>query len=244
MSEKTYWIVLIAVFIAIALLIWLLLVPIGFIEYNLGVNLFTGSIFMVLTIVFLSWFVTLRERGQWKEVKQEVFLDIQSEIGPLFGEMLEFIEDGLAVKLSLLTTKDERARNRNAFLELCKLKDSEKIRLNPDALKDFQQNKASLEHFLGIGKRLGDIQVRYSRFLSPDITRSLQKIHFSITGLEIHHELHHTKARLPKEMAEALFKDKTVNPEELTSLGVSMALKIMAEAIYNIHCNGIEFWYV
>lgn len=70
LSEKSYWIILIASFAIFALSIWLYFIPYHIMEYSLGVGFFTSAIFMVLTIVFLSWLFNLRETRQWEHVKK------------------------------------------------------------------------------------------------------------------------------------------------------------------------------
>lgn len=69
LSEKAYWIILIVAFTEFSL-VWFWLVPYRIVEYNLGANLFTGPIFMVLTIVFLSWLFTSGEKNQWSLVEE------------------------------------------------------------------------------------------------------------------------------------------------------------------------------
>ena len=77
-SERLYWIILIAFFTALALTIWLWLVPYQILEYNLSVNLFASSIFMVATVISLSWLISLREKAEWNVVKYAVHSRIQT----------------------------------------------------------------------------------------------------------------------------------------------------------------------
>ena len=77
-SEKGYWLTLIAIFSIFAVLIWAVFIPKQFIEYNLGVNLFTSSIFTVLTIVFLSWLFDLREKAEWHQLEMRYFFLLNS----------------------------------------------------------------------------------------------------------------------------------------------------------------------
>jgi hypothetical protein len=71
-SERTYWLILALVFLAITLFFGLWAIPYKIIEYNLAVNLFTSSIFMVLTVVLLSWLLNVRKKAEWKAVEHRV----------------------------------------------------------------------------------------------------------------------------------------------------------------------------
>jgi glucan phosphoethanolaminetransferase (alkaline phosphatase superfamily) len=68
-SLKIFWLALVVFFSAFALLIWVWLIPYGNLEYNLAVNLFTSSIFMVFTIVFLNVLFNARKKVSGKPSK-------------------------------------------------------------------------------------------------------------------------------------------------------------------------------
>lgn len=91
LSEKIYWIILIVAFAGFALSIWLVLIPYEVVEYNLGVNLFTSSIFMVLTVIFLSLLANLRERREWKNVETWVKRKMGEQLYYLFNILARFI---------------------------------------------------------------------------------------------------------------------------------------------------------
>jgi hypothetical protein len=75
-SEKAYWITLVIIFTSFALVVWFYLLPFGYIDSNLAANLFTSSIFMVITIIFLSWFIGIREKQEWTKVKHVTYSKI------------------------------------------------------------------------------------------------------------------------------------------------------------------------
>jgi Mg2+ and Co2+ transporter CorA len=55
------------------------------IEYNFGVNLLTSSIFLVLTIIFLSWLFSVREKAEWRVVESKVLKRISDRLLSLFS---------------------------------------------------------------------------------------------------------------------------------------------------------------
>lgn len=93
LSEKAYWVILIVVFIGLALSIWFWLIPCGIVEYNLGVNLFTSSIFMLMTIVFLSWLFVFREKMYWKTVEKKVHSTIENNARAI-GDLSLLLDPG------------------------------------------------------------------------------------------------------------------------------------------------------
>jgi hypothetical protein len=143
LSEKLYWLILIAGFTAFATLLWFWLIPCQIIEYNLAVNLFTSSIFMVLTVVFLSWLFSLRERAEWNNVKNEVFFNIRLELATLFDEILEYLEGGLDLKISLYGEKDKQKNREMISSGLKKLIDS-KIVPTSLAVSSFFKDQQSM----------------------------------------------------------------------------------------------------
>ena len=92
LSEKTYWFVLIIAFSGFSLTIWFWLMPYQIVEYNLGVNLLTSSIFMVFTIVFLSWLSRLRERLQWKSARDQLYHEISARLFSIFRQVFLFVD--------------------------------------------------------------------------------------------------------------------------------------------------------
>lgn len=234
LSEKTYWIILIIAFTVFAISIWFWLIPQEIIEYNLGVNLFTSSIFMVFTVVFLTWLFALRERIQWTTVKDEVYGSIQDELSMIFDGILDVVEEGLRFKRSFLFTEDAETRKKLGFDELCKLKDAKEIRLHPVMLEAVLGDQKLFESFLKVGKRLSDIEIKYSKFLSPQLTVSLIKIQRSIRLFDSAVQLRTIKALMP----EAHQQIETLVPDI-----VSISLERLVREIYNIHEMGIEFSY-
>lgn len=246
LSEKVYWGILIAVFIGIALLIWLWFVPVGFVEYNLGVNLFTSSIFMVFTIVFLSWFVTLRERIQWKAVREEVYLNIKDCISTVFNEIFDIVEGGIHTKASLLGIEDNKARENAAFSELCRLKELREIKLDPIMFDVTFGGKGSQEVFSSISRELGDLQVKYSKFLSPHVTFSLMRVQQCLRAFEYASRLSITQKET-SEMTKLLDNVQRKWRTDMKTIShglVSVALKRLVDEIYNIsESKEIGFWY-
>ena len=249
LSEKTYWIILIIAFTGFALSIWFWLIPQKIIEYNLGVNLFTSSIFMVFTVVFLTWLFTLRERIQWTTVKNEVYGSIQDNLSAIFDGILDIVEEGVRFKQSILSTKDTETRKKLSFDELCKLKDAKEIRLHPVMLEAFLGDQKPFESFLSIGKRLSDIEIKYSKFLSPQLTVSLIIIQRSIRLLEYVAQIHASLPTLSGVRAldqkiEPLIRELDQQSETLIPEMVLISLGRLIREIYNIHEMGIEFSYL
>lgn len=90
-SEKSYWTILIVAFMGFALLIWFGLMPYGIVEYNLGVNLFTSSIFMMLTILFISWLFGLREKLAFESTRIQLHKELGTRLFSISGQILFLI---------------------------------------------------------------------------------------------------------------------------------------------------------
>ncbi|MCJ7631966.1 hypothetical protein MUP77_06175 [Candidatus Bathyarchaeota archaeon] len=108
-SERSYWILLIVLFAGFSLLVMFILIPYGVVEYNLGVNLFTSSVFMVLTIFFLTWMINLQEKKRSKFFQATVQSRIADHINVLstWVQILALEKDK---KLSGLVKNDIKER--------------------------------------------------------------------------------------------------------------------------------------
>ena len=234
-----YWFFLAVLFGVFALLIWFGLIPYGIVEYNLGVNLFTSSVFMVLTIIFLSWLFTVREKNEWKIVKDEIYSMIQDEIGILFNEILNFTENGLMLKISF-SVLDKKTRKEASFSELCKLKDATELKLNALELKLLLEGKTPtpLETFLDVAQNLNDIEIKYSRFLPPQLLLSLIKIRHSIRFLETTVKLH-INIKVSPTLNKIMPKEIQEMENEIPKI-ISASFKKLLEEIHNIHKSGIQ----
>lgn len=163
LSERTYWIILIIAFSVIASLIWFWLIPYQIIEYNLGINLFTSSIFMVLTIIFLGWLLTLRERREWKFAKDRTLNQIK-----------HLLKDAFFLLQNLCEIPDSPDSKRSLLSELANQK---RIPLRKDITsylsKEDYNIDGYIEAFDEIADELKDIERYYSTFLEPKLLCNL-----------------------------------------------------------------------
>jgi len=239
-SLRTFWFSLIAFFSAFALLIWFWLIPYNYLEYNLGTNLFSNSIFMVLTIILFNILLNQREKSEWKTVKDYVYTTIQDELGVLFFEILNYVENGLFIKMSLLRLQDKKIRNEKGLSELRKLKEMKELKLNAEELVFLLEYKNQLEAFLSVSRNLGEVETKYSRFLPSELTLSLMKIRDSIRLIETMVQLH----RILKNLIPVLSRSMPKESQEMKDViptSISLSFKKLIEEIDNIHKIGIEF---
>lgn len=239
-SLRIFWVFLIAFFSAFALLVWFWLIPYENLEYNLGVNLFSSSIFMVLTIISLNVLLNAREKSEWKTVKDYAYSTIQDELGVVFNEILNYIENGLAIKMSLLHLQDKKTRNENGLSELRKLKDAKELKLVTEELVFLLEHKSQLEAFLNVSKNLSEVEIKYSRFLPPQLALSLMKIRDSIRLLETMVQLHTSLKNLSPILSISMPKEIQEMKDEIPKI-ISASFKKLMEEIDNIHKIGIEF---
>ena len=239
LSEKSYWIILIVGLIVFVSLIAFVLIPYEILDYNLGINLISESTGIIVTIVFLTWLFSLRERLRWKVVKHEVYLHIQNNLSLLFDNVLTYVENGYEFKNSLLNIKDEDTKKKQVYMQLFKLKDAEKITLDTKLLSIFLEDRTFLEYFAEVARRFSNIESKYSRFLSPQLTISLMRIQDDLRVLEHAFEMN----KLFKIAPEKSSKKWLTKVNSTISDMVSVSFKLLIEEIYKIHEMGIEIPY-
>jgi heme oxygenase len=174
LSERSYWIILTVFFTGFAFLIWFILIPYGVIEYNLGVNLFTSSIFMVFTIVLLGWLLNLRANSEWELIKNRIL------------EQLRGITDSLFDLLQNLCEVNTQGED-NKGVKILKLSNLENVHLRPDVETYLSKDNVNLEGYIlcleEIVKYLDDIERYYSRFLEAKLMDAVMKLNESTRNL-------------------------------------------------------------
>jgi len=243
------WILLLALvvfFSAFALLIWWWVIPFGVLEYNLAVNLFTNSIFMVLTIVLLNMLFIVREESEWKAVKDYVKKSIQEELGALFIAMLDYVEGGFAIKFSLISLEDWKTANKVALSELRRLKEAKELKLLETELAAGLGRESELDTFSEISRNLYEIQIHYPRFFQSNIILSLMRIRDSIRMLKYTAQLQteiQTMQKDPTNFPPLKSMKDEVSKATLAVIPMmaSISFKSLMIEIDNIHKMGIEF---
>jgi len=222
-SEKSYWFLLILGFIVFALLIWFWLIPYGIVEYSLGVNLFTSSIFMVLTVIFLSYLIALREKREWRTVETWVKKMIGRQLYHVFNTLARFI---YSEPFSPAPSKDEILK----ILE--DLNEMQKPSLTDYAFNYYLPKPSDrlsfyeLEALFKLRGYLNELEIKYFRFMEPEICIPLSEIQNELDAIESDFNL--LKA---DEMAEDAIEKPMANS----------VLKIMKE-IYKLHKIGIPIY--
>lgn len=242
LSERDWWIILTLAFIAVSLIFGLVIIPFRVLEYNLAINFFTSSIFMFLTILLLTLFINLRETIVWKKVKDEVHFDIVLALGEIFKGILDAVENGHMTKMSAIGIQNKEDKKRIYFIQLRNLKDAKEIKLDQMYVRLFLEGKGALEPFSSVAKRLSDIQLKYYRFLSPELTISLMKIQRQIFSLETLSQLVSSLEKIPKEFASAFPQAPRITVETFIVPPISFIFKKMSEEIYELHQMGYEIY--
>jgi hypothetical protein len=181
-SEKAYWIILTIGFSFFALLIWLWIIPNNVIEYNLAVNLFTSSLFMVLTVVFLTLVFNTQQNKRWNKVKNAVYIEIGNALAHIFRSMVQYFENGETDWFRFSRMKSDAPQ---AFDDhLIKLLTGQ-IKLDKKSLEIFCKHpELREEEFIVFKNKLSDIQAKYFQFLEPEIVEALISIEKSILSIE------------------------------------------------------------
>lgn len=249
-SLRVFWLAPIVFFSILAVLIWVWLVPYRYLEYNLAVNLFTSSVFMVLTILFLNVLFNAREESEWKAVKDSVKMDIQGEVGALFNEMLNYIENGFAISSNLMFLQDKKSAYTAALSELHKLIEAKELRLLETQLTFLLKQESEVKAFSEISDNISEIQVKYSQHLPSRVVLSLKNIDTSLKMVKYvvrlfkHSEQWQSQQVDLGTLSEAIdsMKDeiakttKSAIPKMLAS-----SFRIMLSEIDNLDRIGIEF---
>lgn len=224
LSEKLYWIILVLFFSVFALSVWLLLLPYHILEYNLGVNLFTSSIFMVLTVVFLSWLFNVRETRQWSHVEKRVLKVLGIELSSLSRWLMSMCRVSFSDKPTL-------ASDKVFFDSLEEL--NNKATLNVwDTWKSMLSTGQFASLFEDYERRLADIENRYFRFLDHRLVDSLMEIRWNLNGLAIDSRAFGQIYEVQKEYAEELAKKHFE--------GYAEAIHRIIKEVYKMHKLGLN----
>ena len=252
-SEKTYLIIFSVVLSVISVLLLTWVIPNGFIEYNLGINIFTSLVSTVITVIFLSVFLTIREEREWKIVKKTVYAMIGTELAILFAELLRLTEneiEEIGFKSSLLYTKDAKIRKEMIFSKLSELQKKEPLQLTASSVSIFRSDKELLASFLDIKRNLRDVQIRYGRHLTSKITERLIKLQDLLELMNMSYKLdimwNKLQSQLPllKELMHKLMpqmSDQNLSSIDLVQNALPTCIKFLIQVTYELWKMGIEF---
>jgi len=187
LSEKSYWFVLIVGLCTFIVIDYLWIVPI---HEGFGVNLLTDAIFMVFTIVFLTWVISFREARKWRIVGSKIrerieyrLFKIFSDISAYFLEPTPQMLNDLEKGLQGTDRMDEGIEREKAIASsLVKYYASKETVELGEFVKAFfeQPNKDVATYLIESFKRESDflehIVSEYSGFLPPDLMNSIMEI--------------------------------------------------------------------
>jgi hypothetical protein len=110
-SEDLYLIGVALVFLILSLTLGLQIWVIhnSFFEDTIWIDIFSSSIFLVLTILLLSWLLKVREQREWNKVKDKVYSNIQSEVNNFFYYLMQLTNKGIPLVAYSLSDIEESA---------------------------------------------------------------------------------------------------------------------------------------
>lgn len=249
-SEKTFLITFSIALSVIVILFLALIIPRGFIEYNLGISIVSSLVSTVITVVFLSLFLMIRAEREWSPVKRNVYAMIGTELGPLFSGLLSFTEseiDVMAFQSSLLYTNDNKIRKEMIFSKLAELQKKEPLQLIPSSVSVFRSEKGL---FLETKRNLRDAQIMYGRHLNSKITEKLMNVQNSLEALKMTYEaetgLNNLRSQfLPYvELMHKLMpqmRDEDLSSTALIQKLLPACVKSLIQKTYELWKLGIEF---
>lgn len=161
-TEGVYWILLISALTAFSVIDWVWIMPL---HPEIGVNLLTDSIFMVSTIVFLSWLLSMRERKKWIPVERRILERITHQIDTLFMLLQNLLED-------------QETPKREDFLQvLCS--NLESLHLRKDIAAFFSKKGQNMDGYIGsleeIAGELYDVESNFSIYLEPELVNAIME---------------------------------------------------------------------
>lgn len=170
--------------------VFLFIFPPNTLGYDLAVSVLTSSVFMILTIVLLSWLLNVRKRAEWRIVKERVYFKIKIETELLTNHLLNYV-----IKTPEII---ELSKNSNYFFDVVDtLSEKTGIKIDDDFTPIIFYDD-TLWEFSEPQKELALIQDRYFEFLSPEIVQSLMKIDDHLSDIQRIISLHTSEEKLDR----------------------------------------------
>lgn len=163
-------------FIIIVSLVILIIVESKFLPIDLRLNLIAEFVGIIVTVILLNFFLSWKEKYKWELVKKDIYDFFQREIRLIYMDISLFLEGGTCV-----LTSDEREENeeKNFYSILEERAKSQELKLSNDANNICTQNNYD-ELFELRKKNLDMLELKYSKFLPPEIISALVLIEYNL----------------------------------------------------------------
>jgi hypothetical protein len=213
-SEELYLLGIALVFLALSLFlgleIWV--VHNSFFESTVWTDIFSSSIFLVLTILLLSWLLRVREMREWNKVKFLVDRRMQSVVNDLSETIIGYIEfrskpliskarenmNSTIVTFTKLFRASYLVDNKELQDRLCLdywARESGE-RIPNDEGSYFFEDESFKKTIRPSIRRISWIEDAYFRFLSPDFAFLLVQIHQDLDQILDTEEITHSRIRI------------------------------------------------
>ena len=169
--DRNFWIIII-VFLAI-------LIPASmFLPIDLRWNLIAEFLGIIASVILLNILLTWKEKYKWELVEKDIYDFFQREIFRIYIEISSFLE---GAKGSVVCTSDEFGENeeKNFYSILEEMAKSQKLKLSNNIIKICKQNNYD-ELFELRRKNLDMLELKYSKFLHPEIVSALVLIEYNL----------------------------------------------------------------
>lgn len=157
--------------------------------FNIGLDLCINAGFTIFTIIFLNYLFDYREDTVWKRVKNQVYKRISKQFFGLFLDLSVFCKRNTVIRHSTAKTEKENEEEfNNQFIseleelyKKTKLTDSGRNFL----LKVDSEFMAYISLIKSREQSLSNIELKYSKFLSPELSESLMIVQDKLQSLSM-----------------------------------------------------------
>lgn len=244
-SERIYLILFSSALVIASLLVFYQPNTVISIDWKIGIV--TSLLSTVLTVIFLSIFLAVREEREWRAVKVNVYSRIGMELTLLFSEIVRFVEGDFGeacFQQGLLCTSDSKIRKELIFSKLSDLNKKPNLALNEPYLSGFLSDRRMVDTLLQVKKNLFDLQISYGRHLSSKDTEAMMRIQDGIESIIRTAEMHLFLTKLTPEitkMMQTFLQQQNVCEEKVYRDVITFAVKSLITELNKLWKNGLHF---
>ncbi|MDD5416804.1 MAG: hypothetical protein PHU12_02400 [Candidatus Aenigmarchaeota archaeon] len=223
-------------------------VEINNVHMTISISLITTFLGILLTVFLVTFLLERREKIRWNCVENIVYEILNQEINDIYTDISNFIEGTnpvMCIPENIPENDEEKYINKIRFEAMKAVANKDTIEIN-DVYKKYIINNGFGKLFMHRKEKLDSIETKYSKFLEPELVRSLIIIQDALDRLDINSRIKEKDNTIidkikKKEIEETLLPMTWFKGDQSYLQRMAELFRIIIKEIYNIYVSDTKY---